>query len=130
AEDFDHPALPLRDTLLVRISPKGDIVGCFHEDTQAMTTMHGFLLHHGKFTVLVTPHNADDRSSHDPDTMNNGVASTGEIVGFYLSSGVSYTAKRNVIATTYKIERNHFTLACNVKRRGYICDIHGVSHAN
>src|SRR2546427_1899408 len=130
AENFDHPASPLRDTLPVRISPKGDIVGCFHEDNQTMTTMHGFLLHHGKFTVLVTPHNADDRSSHDPDTMNNGVASTGEIVGFYLSSGVSYTAKRNVIATTFTFEGNLFTLANDVNARGDIVGVHGDNQAN
>ena len=130
AENFDHPASPLRDTLPVRISPKGDIVGCFHEDNQTMTTMHGFLLHHGKFTVLVTPHNADDRSSHDPDTMNNGVASTGEIVGFYLSSGVSYIAKRNVIATTFTFEGNLFTLGWDVNARGDIVGVHGDNQAN
>src|SRR6267378_772432 len=130
AEDFDHPASPLRDTLPVRISPKGDIVGCFHEDNQAMTTMHGFLLHHGKFTVLITPHNADDRTSRDSDTMSNGVASTGEIVGFYLSSGVSYVAKRNVIATTFTFEGNLFTLGWDVNARGDIVGVHGDNQAN
>jgi uncharacterized membrane protein len=130
AEDFDHPASPLRDTLPVRISPEGDIVGCFHEDGQTMTTMHGWLLHNGNFTVLVTPHSADDGSSRDPDTMNNGVAPTGEIVGFYLSSGVSYIAKRNVIAATFTFEGNLFTLAWDVNARGDIVGVHGDNQAN
>src|SRR3989454_3486762 len=62
AEAFDHPGSPLRNTVAVRISPEGDIVGCFHEDGQTMTTMHGWLLHNGKLSVLVTPHSADDRT--------------------------------------------------------------------
>jgi len=121
AELFDHPTSPLRDTLVVRISPRGDLVGCFHEDNLTMTTMHGWLLHNGTFTVLTTPHGADDNSSHDPDTMNNGIASHGKIVGFYLSSGVSYVAdRRNRIVTTFKFPGDLFTLAWDVNAEGDI----------
>src|SRR5439155_4995182 len=77
AELFDHPTSPLRNTLLIRISPQGDIVGCFHEDNIPMTTMHGWVLRNGTFTVLATPHNPGDTTSRDPDTMNNGIAPTG-----------------------------------------------------
>ena len=127
-EAFDHPGSPLRNTLAVRISPEGDIVGCFHEDVQ--TTMHGWLLHNGKLSVLVTPHSAGDRTSHDPDTMNNGVASTGEIVGFYGSSGVSYIARNNVVVTTFTFDGNLFTLAWDVNARGDIVGVHGDNQAN
>jgi uncharacterized membrane protein len=130
AEDFDHPSSPVRDTLPVRISPEGDIVGCFHEDNMTMTTMHGWLLHDGKFTVLSTPHSPGDTSSRDPDTMNNGIAPTGEIVGFYLSAGVSYLARRNVIAATFTFEGNLFTLAWDVNVRGDIVGVHGDNQAN
>ena len=94
------------------------------------TTMHGWLLHKGKFTVLSTPHYAGDAGSRDPDTMNNGIAPTGEIVGFYFSSGVSYIAKRNVIATTFTFEGNLFTLAWDVNARGDIVGVHGDNQAN
>jgi uncharacterized membrane protein len=130
AEAFNNPGSPLRDTLPVRISPEGDIVGCFHEDGQTMTTMHGWLLHNGNFTVLVTPHSAGDRTSRDPDTMNNGIASTGEIVGFYLSSGVSYIARNNVIVRTFTFDGNLFTLANDVNARGDIVGVHGDNQAN
>ena len=130
AEDFDHPDSTLRNTLPIRISPEGDIVGCFHEDSATMTTMHGWLLHNGRFTVLVTPHSHNDRNSRDPDTMNNGVAPTGEIVGYYQSSGVSYIAKRNVIATTFTFEGNLFTLAFDVNARGDIVGVRGDNQAN
>src|SRR5207244_6877554 len=86
AELFDNPASPLRNTLPIRISPQGDLVGCFHEDSQTMTTMHGWLLRNGTFTVLSTPHSSGDTTSRDPDTMNTGIAPTGEIVGFYFSA--------------------------------------------
>jgi len=130
AEAFDHPGSPLRNTVAVRISPEGDIVGCFHEDGQTMTTMHGWLLHNGKLSVLVTPHSAGDRASHDPDTMNNGVASTGEIVGFYGSSGVSYIARNNVVVTTFTFDGNLFTLAWDVNARGDIVGVYGDNQAN
>jgi uncharacterized membrane protein len=120
-EFFDHPASPLRNTLVVGISPEGDLVGCFHEDSQTMTTMHGWLLHNGKFTVLTTPHSEDDNASHDPDTMNNDVAPNGRITGFYGSAGVSYVAdKQNRIVTTFTFENNpsFFTLAQDINARG------------
>jgi len=130
AELFDHPSQPLRNTLPIRVSPQGDIVGCFHEDSMTMTTMHGWLLRHGTFTALMTPHSAGDTTSRDPDTMNNGVAPTGEIVGFYLSSGVSYIADSNGIRETFTFDGNLFTLAWDVNPRGDIVGVHGDNQAN
>jgi len=129
-EFFDHPDSPLRDTLVVRISPQGDLVGCFHEGSQAMTTMHGWLLHRGTFTVLSTPHYTGDTSSRDPDTMNNGIAPNGRIVGFYLSSGVSYIADDEGIVTKFTFDGNLFTLAWDIDSRGDIVGVHGDNQAN
>ena len=117
ADLFDHPGSTLRDTLLIRISPQGDVVGCFHEDNIAMTTMHGWLWRNGTFTVL-------------PDTMNNGIAPTGEVVGYYASSGVSYVAVNNAIADTFTFDGNLFTLAYDVNPRGDIVGVYGVNQAN
>ena len=130
AELFDHPNSPARQTLPVRISPQGDIVGCFHEGGQTMTTMHGWLLRNGTFTVLSTPHYSGDTSSRDPDTMNNGIAPTGEIVGFYLSSGVSYIADESGIVTTFTFDGNLFTLAWDVNPKGDIVGVYGANQAN
>jgi len=131
AELFDNPDSPARHTLPVRISSRGDIVGCIHEDNLAMTTMHGFLLHRGTFTALSTPHYSGDTTSRDPDTMNNGVAAAGEIVGFYFSSGVSYIAnRRNAIATTFTFEGGFFTLAWDVNAKGEIVGVRGDNAAN
>src|SRR5437867_1228684 len=99
--------------------------------TAGMTTMHGFLLRRGRFSVLSTPHYAGDTSSRDPDTMNNGVAPSGEIVGFYLSSGVSYIAdQRHTVATTFTFEGDLFTLAWDVNARGDIVGVRGDNAAN
>ena len=130
AELFDNPGSPLRDTLPIRISPQGDLVGCFHEDSVTMTTMHGWLLRNGTFTVLSTPHSPGDTTSRDPDTMNNGIAPTGEIVGFYLSRGVSYVADSNRIVETFTFEGNFFTLAWDVNPRGDIVGVRGDNPAN
>jgi hypothetical protein len=131
AELFDHPDSPVRHTLPVRISPRGDIVGCIHEGNATMTTMHGFLLRRGRFSVLSTPHYEGDTSSRDPDTMNNGVAPSGPIVGFYLSSGVSYiTDKRHAITTTFTFEGDLFTLAWDINARGDIVGVRGDNPAN
>jgi hypothetical protein len=130
AELFDHPAEKLRNTLPVRISPQGDLVGCIHEDSATMTTMHGWMLRNGTFTILSTPHSAGDTTSRDPDTMNNGIAPTGEIVGFYLSAGVSYVADRNRIVETFTFDGNLFTLAWDVNPRGDIVGVHGDNQAN
>jgi hypothetical protein len=126
AEIFDHPDFPVRHTLPVRISAQGDIVGCIHEDNMTMTTMHGFLLRSGRWTVLSTPHFAGDTTSRDPDTMNNGVAEAGNIVGFYLTDGVSYiTNRNNAIATTFTFEGGLFTLAWDVNGKGDIVGVRG-----
>ena len=131
AELFDHPDSPARHTLAVRISSQGDIVGCFHEDNIAMTTMHGFLLRRGTFSALSTPHHKGDTTSRDPDTMNNGVAATGEMVGYYSSSGVSYIAnKTNAIATTFTFEGGLFTLAWDVNAGGEIVGVRGDNAAD
>jgi len=85
---------PARATLIVGVSPQGDLVGCFHEDGFTMTTMHGWHMSNNIFTELATP---NGNTATDPDTMNNGIAPTGEIAGFYFSSGVSYIADENGI---------------------------------
>ena len=131
AETFDHPDFPVRHTLPVRISARGDIVGCIHEDGMTMTTMHGFLLRRGEWTTLSTPHFAGDTTSHDPDTMNNGVADAGNTVGFYLTAGVSYiTNRNNAIATTFTFEGGLFTLAWDVNAEGEIVGVRGDNAAN
>lgn len=128
AELFDNPSSPARHTLPVRISPQGDIVGCIHEGTQTMTTMHGFLLRNGEFTILATPHYEGD-TSRDPDTMNNGVGATGAIVGFYFSDGVSYVADQRGIVFTFTFEDERFTLAWDVNARGDIVGVVGDNQA-
>src|SRR6266850_3244895 len=131
ADTFDHPDFPVRHTLPVRISARGDIVGCIHEDNMTMTTMHGFLLRRGTWTALSTPHSAGDTTSRDPDTMSNGVADAGEIVGFYFSSGVSYiTNRNNAIATTFTFEGGLFTLAWDVNANSEIVGVRGDNAAN
>jgi uncharacterized membrane protein len=130
AELFDNPASAARHTLALRISPQGDIVGCFHEANQAMTTMHGWLWRNGTFTALATPHDARDTTSRDPDTMNNGITPTGEIAGFYFSSGVSYVADGKGIVFTFTVEGDRFTLAWDVNARGDIVGVVGENQAN
>jgi uncharacterized membrane protein len=130
AELFDNPDSPARHTLPVRISPRGDIVGCIHEGNAIMTTMHGFLLRRGRFSVLSTPHYAGDTTSRDPDTMNNGITPSGEIVGFYFSSGVSYVADGGGIRFTFTVEGDRFTLAWDVNARGDIVGVVGENQAN
>ena len=130
AELFDNPASAARHTLPVRISPQGDIVGCFHEANLTMTTMHGWLWRNGRFTVLATPHYPGDTTSRDPDTMNNGITPSGEIVGFYFSSGVSYVADRRGIRFTFTVEGDRFTLAWDVNARGDVVGVVGENQAN
>lgn len=131
AELFDNPDSPACHTLPIRISSRGDIVGCIHEGTDTMTTMHGFLLRRGRFTVLSTPHHTGDTSSRDPDTMNNGVAENGPVVGFYFSSGVSYiTDRRHAIATTFTFDGDLFTWAWDINGRGDIVGVRGDNPAN
>jgi hypothetical protein len=73
-------------------------------------------------------------SNTDPDTMNNGISPTGEIVGFYLSSGVSYIADQNGVVTTFTFPDGQngnglFTLAWDVNARGDIVGVHGNNQA-
>ncbi len=127
AADFDHPSSIVQNTLIVGISPEGDLVGCFHEDNLIMTTMHGWLRRNGSFSVLVTDR---DTNSHDPDTMNNAIAPTGEIAGFYFSSGVSYLADRDGVVSTFTFPGNLFTLAWGINARGDIVGVRGDNQAN
>jgi hypothetical protein len=129
ARFFDNLGSP-RHTLGVGISAQGDLVGCFHEDGLTMTTMHGWLQRNGQFIELMTPHAPGDTTSHDPDTMNNGVSATGMVVGFYFSSGVSYVADEAGIATTFTVDGNLFTLAWGVNARGDVVGYYGTNPAN
>ena len=114
---FDNLGTP-KHTLGVGINPQGELVGCYHEDNIAMTTMHGWLRGlDGEFRELVTPHASSDTTSHDPDTMNNGISATGEIVGIYFRSGVSYIADQGGVVTTFTVG-NHLTHAYGVNARG------------
>ena len=130
AEHFDHPDSPARHTLALRISPQGDIVGCIHETNLVMTTMHGWLWRNGRFAVLATPQYPGDTTSRDPDTMNNGITPSGEIVGFYFSSGVSYVADRRGIRFRFTVEGDRFTLAWDANARGDIVGVVGENQAN
>ena len=116
-----------RNTLVVGISPEGDLVGCYHEDGATMTTMHGWLLRNGIFSELATSDGTPP--TYDPDTMNNGISPTGEIVGFYLTSGVSYIADVNGIRETFTFPGNLFTLASGVNARGDVVGEHGDNQA-
>jgi uncharacterized membrane protein len=126
---FDNVGSP-RHTLAVGISPQGDLVGCFHEDNLAMTTMHGWLLRNGEFIELVTPHGPGDTKSHDPDTMNNGVSATGKVVGFYFSSGISYIADEAGVVTTFTVDGALFTLAWGINAKGDVVGYYGTNLAN
>ena len=126
---FDNLGSP-RHTLAVGISPQGDLVGCFHEGGLVMTTMHGWLLRNGEFIKLATPHAPGDTTSHDPDTMNNGVSATGKLVGFYFSSGVSYIADDTGLFTTFTVDGNLFTLAWGINARGDVVGTYGTNLAN
>jgi uncharacterized membrane protein len=117
AELFNNPAETFRHTLLVRMSPAGDLVGCFHERNLSMTTMHGFLLRNGEFTAFP-----------DPDTMHNGISAPGQIAGFYFTDGVSYLIDRHGNLSTFTVD-NRFTLAWDVNARGDIVGTVGLNAA-
>jgi hypothetical protein len=115
----------LHNTLIVGVSPEGDLVGCYHEDSLTMTTMHGWRQRNGSFYELVTGYQPTGEKQFDPDTMNNGIAPTGEIVGIYLTSGVSYIADENGIVELFTYpgyasisDPGFFTLAWGVNARG------------
>jgi hypothetical protein len=112
----------------VGISPQGELVGCYHEDNMTMTTMHGWLWRNGEFIELVTPHSPGD-AGHDPDTMNNSISATGEIVGFYFSQGVSYIADDAGIVEKFTVDGNLFTLAWGVNARGDVVGVYGTNQA-
>ena len=92
--------------------------------------MHGWLFRNGEFIELVTPHASGDTDHHDPDTMSNGISASGTIVGFYLSSGVSYIADQSGIVTKFTVDGNFFTLAWGVNARGDIVGVYGTNQAN
>ena len=124
---FDNLGTP-KHTLGVGINPQGELVGCFHEDNLTMTTMHGWLKGlDGEFHELVTPHSPDDSTSHDPDTMNNGVSATGEIVGIYFSMGLSYIADQAGILTTFAVDDFYSTHAYGVNARGDVVGFFGIN---
>ena len=126
---FDNLGTP-KHTLGVGINPQGELVGCYHEDGLVMTTMHGWLRGlDGEFHELVTPpHSPGDTTSHDPDTMNNGISATGEIVGIYFSSGVSYIADESGIVTLFTAD-GKFTHAYGVNARGDVVGFYGTNQA-
>jgi hypothetical protein len=120
AEQQAGESAPRRSTLVVGVSPDGDLVGCYHEETIVMETMHGWHRRQGEFKELVTL-----GGGNDADTMNNGISPTGEIVGIYLTSGVSYIADENSIVEMFTYpgyssspDPGFFTLAWGVNARG------------
>jgi len=126
---FDNLGAP-KHTLGVGINPQGELVGCFHEDNLTMTTMHGWLKGlDGEFHELVTPHSPGDTTSHDPDTMNNGISATGQIVGIYFSSGVSYIADQAGVITTFTVDDFYSTHAYGVNARGDVVGFYGTNQA-
>lgn len=118
-----------KHTLGVGINPQGELVGCFHEDNLTMTTMHGWVRGlDGEFHTLVTPHSPGDTTSRDPDTMNNAISATGEIVGIYSSSGVSYIADEAGIVTLFTAD-DQFTYAYGVNARGDVVGFYGTNQS-
>jgi hypothetical protein len=59
------------NTIPVKISAEGVIVGCYH-DTDTMGTMHGWVHNEDGLTVYSTP-----------ASMNNGITPRGDVAGFY-----------------------------------------------
>lgn len=97
------------NTIAVRMSPRGVIVGCFHEDGNIMTSMRGFVLRDGTFTRF-----------EPTDTMHNGITPSGKIVGFYFDTGVSYLIDREGNVNTFRFPGDLFTLAWDISARGDI----------
>ena len=62
--------------------------------------------------------------------MNNGITPSGEIAGFYFSSGVSYLADERGIRFTFTVEGDRFTLASDVNARGDIVGVVGENQVN
>jgi uncharacterized membrane protein len=61
--------------------------------------------------------------------MNNGISATGEIVGYYFSSGISYIADEIGVVTKFTVDGNLFTLAYGVNPRGDIVGVYGTNQA-
>src|SRR5262249_14128948 len=93
-----------------------------------MPTMHGWVKGlDGEFRALMTPHSPNDTTSRDPDTMNNGISATGEIVGIYLTMGLSYTADEGGILTTFAVDDFYSTHAYGVNARGDVVGFFGTN---
>jgi uncharacterized membrane protein len=77
------------NTLAIKISPRGQVVGCYHHqsaDTAASQggTMHGYVYHNGSYESLAVP-----------GTMNNGITRNGRlIVGVWFPTSSEYHAYR------------------------------------
>ena len=69
----DHNTMP------VHISPEGAIVGCLHEGSNTMSSMHGWMKDGESVTVLGTG-----------STMNNGISPVGVIVGLNSTTHTAY----------------------------------------
>jgi uncharacterized membrane protein len=85
------------NTLAIRISPNGDIVGCYHHqdkdwDVAGGGTMHGYLFQSGRY-----------QSFPVPGTMHNGIASDGGLI-----AGVVWPTQTEFHA--YKVEKGLYTL--------------------
>jgi len=58
------------NTLAIKISPRGKVVGCFHNlSFDTSTTMHGFVLHDGNYEEFPMP-----------GSMHNGIARNGRLI--------------------------------------------------
>ena len=83
---YNHSVIP------TGINAQGDIVGCIH-DKDTMSSMHGFLLHDGAFSI----------TNPGPATMNSGINPQGETVGLDFMNLTGYRLDKdgNVLERIY-----------------------------